>query len=68
MERSVNVEVKDDGVGFAPEGVTTRGGLGLIGMKERVEALRGRLEISSSNGAGTTVRATIPVDGKGFNS
>ncbi len=67
-ENSVKVEVRDDGVGFAPEGVATRGGLGLIGMKERVEALRGRLEISSSNGAGTTVRATIPVDGKGISS
>jgi signal transduction histidine kinase len=58
---AVKVEVQDNGAGFAPEGVGARGGLGLIGMKERVEALGGRLEIASRPGAGTKVCATIPV-------
>lgn len=59
---NIKVEVRDNGVGFVPDRVSVQGGLGLIGMKERVEALGGRLDIVSQAGAGTTVRATIPLD------
>ena len=51
------VEVRDDGVG----GASATGGSGLRGLADRVEALGGRLEIESPAGAGTTVRAVIPV-------
>jgi PAS domain S-box-containing protein len=50
------VEVVDDGVGGADE----RGGSGLRGLVDRVEALGGRLAVSSPVGAGTTVRAELP--------
>ena len=40
---------------------TTRGGSGLRGLADRVEALGGRLVVSSPAGAGTTVRAELPV-------
>jgi signal transduction histidine kinase len=52
------VEVKDDGVG----GADPSRGTGLRGLADRVEALEGRLSISSAAGRGTTVRAEIPVD------
>jgi signal transduction histidine kinase len=50
------VEVVDDGVG----GADTRGGSGLRGLADRVEALGGRLRIWSPVGGGTRVEAEIP--------
>jgi PAS domain S-box-containing protein len=51
------VEVADDGVG----GADTRGGSGLRGLGDRVDALGGRLEVESPAGAGTLLRARLPV-------
>ena len=51
------VEVSDDGVGGADPGK----GSGLRGLTDRVEALGGRLHISSEPGLGTTVRAELPL-------
>jgi PAS domain S-box-containing protein len=50
------VEVEDDGVG----GVDITRGSGLRGLADRVEALDGRLTVSSEVGRGTRVRAEIP--------
>jgi signal transduction histidine kinase len=50
------VEVVDDGVG----GADTRGGSGLRGLADRVEALGGRLHVWSPAEGGTRVRAEIP--------
>ena len=50
----------NDGKGFSA--VASRGeGLGLIGMKERVGLLGGRLAIESTEGAGTTIVAEVPL-------
>lgn len=61
--RVVGLEVQDDGRGFdptdpAPAG--SGGGFGLIAMRERVEALAGRLAIESRPGGGTAIRAEVP--------
>jgi PAS domain S-box-containing protein len=53
---SVLVEVADDGVGGADQ----RGGSGVRGLGDRVEALGGTLELRSPVGAGTTLSARIP--------
>lgn len=53
----LTVCIADDGVGGAVSGA----GSGLIGLKDRVEALSGRLEISSPPGDGTTLSVTIPL-------
>ena len=51
--------VRDDGRGFAPG---QRGsGLGLIGMRERVEGLEGTCRVVSAPGAGTTVTVELPL-------
>jgi len=55
---SLAVEVSDDGVGGAD---LTRG-RGLTGLVDRVEAVGGVLTITSPPGAGTVVRAVLPVD------
>ena len=52
----VVVEVADDGIGGADAGR----GSGLRGLTDRVEALGGRLWLSSPPGQGTIVRAEIP--------
>jgi PAS domain S-box-containing protein len=57
VDGSAQVEVVDDGVGGADE----RGGSGLRGLADRVEALGGRLLVSSPAGEGTAVRALLPV-------
>ena len=55
------VEVRDDGSG----GVDPSRGSGLSGLADRVSALGGTLEIDSPVGAGTTIRARIPVTAPG---
>jgi len=56
-ESQLHVTIRDDGVGGAAAG----GGSGLIGLKDRVEALAGRLDISSPAGSGTTLTVVIPL-------
>jgi PAS domain S-box-containing protein len=53
----LEVEVGDDGVG----GARTAGGSGLRGLGDRVAALDGTLDVDSPPGAGTRLRATIPL-------
>jgi NarL family two-component system sensor histidine kinase LiaS len=59
--QGVTLRVTDDGHGFDPEAAWGRG-LGLPGMRERVEALGGRLEVSSAPGQPTTIAARMPLD------
>ncbi len=57
---SVLLVLEDDGSGFDPAKVRN-GGLGLEGMRERVELLEGRMTIESSKDAGTTLVVEVPV-------
>ncbi len=57
----VAVEVKDDGRGTDTDGGRRELGLGFLGMRERALILGGRLEVESVPGAGTTVRALLPL-------
>ncbi|TLY51352.1 MAG: sensor histidine kinase [Gammaproteobacteria bacterium] len=54
--------VRDDGIGFDRTRRRTNisAGLGLIGMRERVNAINGSLRISSAPGRGTVVRVALP--------
>jgi PAS domain S-box-containing protein len=54
------VRVRDNGVGFAMDTPRSRHSLGLVGLRERVELLRGSLSIDSRPGAGTTVEVLAP--------
>lgn len=53
--------ISDDGVGFDQTQAGKRHGLGLMGMKERIEKLRGELSIDSSSGKGTRIRFVVPL-------
>jgi signal transduction histidine kinase len=56
----LHLTISDDGVGGAVAGA----GSGLIGLKDRVEALAGHLDISSPTGSGTTLKVVIPLRGE----
>jgi signal transduction histidine kinase len=54
----IRLTIADDGIG----GADTGKGSGLIGLKDRVEALGGELKVSSVAGSGTSLFAKIPVE------
>src|ERR1051326_1450635 len=58
-ENNVAVIIHDDGIGFNSR--PPREDLGLLGIRERVEALDGRVRISSQPNKGTTIEVEIPV-------
>ena len=53
---AVEITVRDDGVG----GADSAGGSGLVGLRDRVAAREGTLEVHSPPGEGTTVRVRLP--------
>jgi signal transduction histidine kinase len=55
----VDLTVTDDGRGFDPRGLDADR-LGLAGISERVRLLGGAVDIETTRGSGTTVRATLP--------
>jgi signal transduction histidine kinase len=57
---SVTAVVEDDGVGFDADS-TREEGLGLVGMRERVALLGGRLSLETTPDAGTTLLAEVPL-------
>ncbi len=57
-ENRLTLKIKDDGQGFLPE---RDKGLGLLGMKERVEHLGGECRIHSRPGHGTLVDVQLPL-------
>lgn len=63
-ESDVMVTVSDDGAGFDIPATTAtaeaHGHFGLVGMRERAEAVGGALDLVSAPGQGTTVEARIP--------
>jgi two-component system sensor histidine kinase UhpB len=57
----VLVAVSDDGRGMDLQ--AKRIGLGLVGLRERVEALHGHLQLASEPGKGLEVQARLPIRG-----
>jgi signal transduction histidine kinase len=57
QESGLRLVVSDDGIGGADPGR----GSGLIGLRDRVEALGGTFDVSSAAGEGTSLEVTIPV-------
>lgn len=63
---SIVCSVRDDGAGFdetAVTGTRRKGGIGLIGIRERLHSLHGTLQINSAPGRGTDLIITIPMEG-----
>jgi signal transduction histidine kinase len=64
-EGSIDCSIRDDGRGFDPASIAGRQeeqGFGLIGMRERLNVVGGHLRINSSDGCGTELVISIPVE------
>jgi signal transduction histidine kinase len=57
-DSTIRLSVRDDGDGFDTDAETD--GFGLLGMRERVELLGGKLRVDSTRTGGTTVTASVP--------
>jgi signal transduction histidine kinase len=53
----LRLSVRDDGVG----GADARRGSGLTGLRDRIEALGGKIQIKSPSGSGTVIDVEIPI-------
>jgi PAS domain S-box-containing protein len=62
----LDVLVTDEGVGFDPANILagrpSTGGLGLFGIRERINLMGGSMEIGSAKGKGASFRLTVPAD------
>jgi signal transduction histidine kinase len=57
-DANLHLCIRDDGIG----GADSRKGSGLIGLIDRVEALGGRMDVSSPRGSGTSLLVKIPIE------
>jgi signal transduction histidine kinase len=57
-DHTLSLSIHDDGIGGADVGK----GSGLLGLKDRIEALGGRIRVMSPAGSGTSLDVTIPLD------
>ena len=57
---ALTLRIADTGAGFEPETGGAAGGLGLIAMRQRAEALGGHLTVAARLGGGTVVTAVFP--------
>jgi signal transduction histidine kinase len=58
VDGGATLTVTDDGRGFDPQGIV--GGMGLSIMSERLQRIAGQLDVETTPGAGTTIRAAWP--------
>jgi len=58
---SIQLEVEDDGRGFAPEDLAKSRSLGLKGMRERIAFLGGSLEVARAPRGGTRLKLSVPL-------
>jgi PAS domain S-box-containing protein len=61
----IDLTVRDVGLGFDPEAVRNKRGLGLVSMQERVNLVRGTFSIDSRPDGGTTIHARVPLSREG---
>ena len=60
-DQSIVLSVEDDGVGFTPQAVKGKGGLGLVSIGERARMLEGELSIESIPGDGARISVRVPL-------
>lgn len=61
-ERSLALDIRDDGVGFDAEKATRSGHYGLLGMRERARLVGGTFSVHSEPGEGSRLSITLPLE------
>jgi len=61
-DSTLEVEVLDDGAAAVMNGAHTRGGHGIVGMRERVSLLGGQLQTGARANGGFRVAARLPIE------
>ncbi|HEX9012057.1 MAG TPA: sensor histidine kinase, partial [Anaerolineaceae bacterium] len=65
-QSETRLEIQDNGIGFQPPDtwvdLAREGHLGVVGIRERAEAVGGHVEILSRPGGGTTLRVVVPLE------
>jgi signal transduction histidine kinase len=62
---ALTIEVRDNGIGILEERITDSKSLGLIGMRERVRLVGGKIAIGGKPGEGTSVMVILPLGDEG---
>lgn len=57
----IRLLIEDEGIGFDHEQIKGRGGLGLASMKERAQAIKGSITVTSEPGQGTSIEVQVPL-------
>jgi PAS domain S-box-containing protein len=60
LSNGIRLLIEDNGVGFDPEEVRKKAGIGLSSMRERVRLLNGAIYFASKSGQGTQIEVFIP--------
>jgi two-component system CheB/CheR fusion protein len=61
-DQGLLLSLNDDGIGFAPQAVKGKGGLGLVSIGERARIMGGTLSIESKPGDGTRLSVSVPFE------
>jgi PAS domain S-box-containing protein len=64
LSDDIHLTFSDSGAGFAPEAARNSGGLGLLGMEERLKLLKGSVSIKSQPQCGTTIHGRVPLSSR----
>jgi PAS domain S-box-containing protein len=63
-EGTIQLSIRDTGIGFDPARILDKPGLGIASMKERTKLVHGDFSLDSAPGEGTVIAVRIPLDGK----
>jgi signal transduction histidine kinase len=61
LSDGIRLLIEDNGIGFEPEEVRKKAGIGLSSMRERVRLLNGEINFKSQPGNGTQIEVFIPI-------
>ena len=64
LSDGIRLLIEDKGIGFDPQGVKTKAGIGLSSMHERVRLVNGTISFTSKPGQGSEIEVFIPVGGE----
>ncbi len=60
-DRSISFSVKDNGVGITDEAMNDPSKTGLVGVRDQVESMNGKVSLITAKGAGTLIRISVPL-------